>query len=436
MKMKSMALLLIAVGGLMLLLSPFGSISTSLAQQERLREQREQEVDSAKGRLQRPVDGGPCGIAQVDETRKHEIEGVLEAFKQESEWSFSAAGSIEIKVYFHVIRDNNGNGDVSDATLDQQITILNNSFNGTAGGANPGANTPFRFVKVCVNRVNNSTWYNMSSPGSAAETAAKTALHLGGATDLNFYTINDASSAWARFPWEYDADPALDGIVVPRTLMPGGGRPNFDLGDIAVHEVGHWLGLWHTFQGGCSATNDQVADTPAHTDVVATCQAGLDTCPTRAGLDPIDNFMSNASDACKMRFTPGQSSRMDSMYGQYRQPNSCNACATQCGSGAPTASISWIAPSESTWGPPNTMTVAGYAQNGCTNVKLFWRDTTAGGNWNAVSFQAIPNPSDGSWSNSIPSPYKCHDFEAYVVYSCFRSPIFRYDGRNSGYCNE
>ncbi|HJQ71028.1 MAG TPA: hypothetical protein VKA70_18785, partial [Blastocatellia bacterium] len=47
-----------------------------------------------------------------------------------------------------------------------------------------------------------------------------------------------------------------------------------------------------------------------------------------------------------------------------------------------------------------------------------------------------PNPSDGSWSNSIPSPYKCHDFEAYVVYSCFRSPIFRYDGRNSGYCNE
>jgi hypothetical protein len=432
MKIKSMALLLIVISGLMLLLSPFGSISTSLAQQERLREQREQEVDSANDRVQEPVDGSPCGIAPVDEKRKQEIVESLERFKQDNVWLFSSPGSIEIKVYFHVIRDNNGNGDVSDATLDQQITILNNSFNGNTGGAN----TPFRFVKACVNRVSNTTWYNMSNPGSQQETAAKNALHRGGATDLNFYTINDASSAWARFPWEYEAFPALDGIVVPHTLMPGGGRQHFDLGDIAVHEVGHWLGLWHTFQGGCSATNDQVADTPAHTDVVATCQTGLDTCTTRAGLDPIDNFMSNASDTCKMRFTAGQSSRMDTTYSQYRQPNSCTACPVPCGSVAPTASIAWIAPSESTWGPPNTMTVAGYAQNGCTNVQLVWRDTTTGGPWNTVSFQATPNPTDGSWSNSIPSPYKCHDFEAYVIYSCFRSPIFRYDGRNSVYCDE
>ena len=432
MKIKSMALLLIVISGFMLLLSPFGSISTSLAQQERLREQREQEVDSANDRVQGPVDGSPCGIAPVDETRKQEIVEALERFKQDNVWLFSSPGSIEIKVYFHVIRDNNGNGDVSDATLDQQITILNNSFGGNTGGAN----TPFRFVKACVNRVSNTTWYNMSNPGSQQETAAKTALHRGGATDLNFYTINDASSAWARFPWEYDAFPVLDGIVVPHTLMPGGGRQHFDLGDIAVHEVGHWLGLWHTFQGGCSATNDQVADTPAHTDVVATCQTGLDTCPTRAGLDPIDSSMSNASDACKMRFTAGQSSRMDTTYSQYRQPNSCTACPVPCGSVAPTASIAWIAPSESTWGPPNTMTVAGYAQNGCTNVQLVWRDTTTGGPWNTVSFQATPNPTDGSWSNSIPSPYKCHDFEAYVIYSCFRSPIFRYDGRNSVYCDE
>jgi hypothetical protein len=105
---------------------------------------------------------------------------------------------------------------------------------------------------------------------------------------------------------------------------------------------------------------------------------------------------------------------------------------------SPSASIAWIEPSSVSWGPPNTMTVAGYAYNGNGGVQLFWRDVTANGSWNAVAYQAIP-ASDNTWSNTIPSSNTCHTYDAYVVYSGFTSnPPFEYVGANHypSWCSE
>lgn len=86
--------------------------------------------------------------------------------------------------------------------------------------------------------------------------------------------------------------------------LPGGSSGVFQ-GHTTVHEVGHWLGLLHTFTGGCTEQNggDLICDTPAEAfpghrpdPKTSECPHDRDTCknthgPSDAGLDPIHNFM-------------------------------------------------------------------------------------------------------------------------------------------------
>jgi hypothetical protein len=261
-----------------------------------------------------------CGTRDVDDAEVLEVERALDRFRAKRAEAGpdpldKATGSETIRVFFHVIMNDNGSkGAVSDSTLDGQIDVLNEAFRGAEGGAN----TPFRFVRAGVTRTNNSAWFSMDY-ASPREREAKEALHVWGRDVLNFYTAGPPGSVlgWATFPWNIVEDPVMDGVVCRFSTLPGSAS-NYNTGKVATHEVGHWLGLYHTFQGGCSGVDDQVSDTPAQASPTSGCPSRRDSCPNSPGLDPTTNFMDYSDDDCMREFTLGQASRMDSLFLQYR----------------------------------------------------------------------------------------------------------------------
>lgn len=257
-----------------------------------------------------------CATKDLDETSATQIQTSLDQFNR-GRGQLRKSGSVTVPVYYHVVNKGKGvaNGDIPMTMLKAQIDVLNASYSGATGGAN----TPYRFVLVGVDRTTNVSWFN-AGPDTAQEREMKTALHVGSAGVLNFYTNNAGGFllGWATFPFWYAGDPLMDGVVCLYSSLPGGTEVPYNEGDTGTHEVGHWLGLFHTFQGGCAANyNDFIADTPAERKPAFGCPTGLDSCP-KPGVDPIENFMDYTDDSCMYKFTEGQSARMEALTLQYR----------------------------------------------------------------------------------------------------------------------
>jgi hypothetical protein len=220
----------------------------------------------------------------------------------------AAAGRV-VPVYVHVITNTSGAGNPSSSQITQQISVLNNAY----------AQFGLSFNLVSTNVTANNTWYT-AQPGTTAEKDMKNALHQGGKADLNLYLNNMGGGllGWATFPSSYASAPTMDGVVVLTASLPGGSAAPYNLGDTGTHEVGHWVGLYHTFQGGCNGQGDYVADTAAEKSSAFGCPVGRDTCARAAGVDPIRNFMDYTDDSCMDSFTAGQGSRIASMLSAYR----------------------------------------------------------------------------------------------------------------------
>src|SRR5205085_849024 len=131
---------------------------------------------------------------------------------------------------------------------------------------------------------------------------------------------------WSYFPWDAPEGSYVHGVVVHYGSLPGGPIDHYNLGGTAVHEVGHYLGLFHTFEGGCTPPGDEVDDTPFEGSPAFGCPVGRNTCP-QAGDDPIHNYMDYTDDDCYTEFTPGQVARVDAIVPAYRPSLLGNALA-------------------------------------------------------------------------------------------------------------
>ncbi len=235
------------------------------------------------------------------------------------------AVTVEVPTYFHVITSEPDN-DIEDDPLQLQLDVLNESFQAYG----------FTFRLMQTTRTENSSWFN-AGIGSQEQDDMKSALRVGDMSTLNVYfSAAGGALGYATFPTDYADRPFDDGVVILNESVPGGSATNYNDGKTLVHEVGHWFGLYHTFdtggdfslikffltliglRSGCNTAGDEVDDTPAQRSSTSGCPIRRDSCPLQSGSDPINNYMDYSYDSCMTKFTPGQSERMVAMWNEYR----------------------------------------------------------------------------------------------------------------------
>jgi len=228
-----------------------------------------------------------------------------------------------IDVIVHVIRDDSGNGGISQSVVNDSIVQMNSDYSQTGISFNL---TATRFHNdsnySCISAYSpfNSSWFNDIQNLKATYSESPE-------TQLNVFVSCQSSSGFgvllgiATFPWDPNALTSTGGLWVNNIAM-GSGLTTLS------HETGHCLGLWHTQHGvsevdSCSDCyeyasgfegdfrGDFAADTPpTPTNYDCSDPGGSDCQGTAWGITQPENYMGYAPDSCMNLFSANQISRM------------------------------------------------------------------------------------------------------------------------------
>lgn len=296
-----------------------------------------------------------------------------------------------IPVVVHVVQTSAINL-LSDAEILSQIDILNEDFRKMAGtnGDGNGVDTEYEFCLASIdpngcptsgiNRIVNpaQAFHDRTDPS-----ALKSLIQWDPDMYLNIWvprTIEGANGSgevigYATFPSGLLLEPELDGIVVHSGFF-GRNSNSAYLGRTTTHEVGHWVGLFHTFQGSCSGSSssdcssngDRVCDTPQAFEPNFGCPV-INSCTDSPvdDNDQIENYMDYSDGTCQNLFTQGQKDRMDAQMQAWRSGlwTPANLSATGCdGTVSP--------------GCVPTASFASDVQKGCIGQTIIFSDLSSG----------------------------------------------------------
>ena len=252
-----------------------------------------------------------------------------------------------IPVVFHVIHAY-GDENISKAQIEDQLRVVNEDFQRQNADASntrdffksraANFNIEFKLARIApdgsytegitrtydpVNMIEN--YEDGSSEAKSTVSAWDRSRYL------NIWVVKRIESSRAGTILGYAQLPggpaSTDGIVMIHDRVGTIGTANSSgKGRTLTHEIGHWLGLYHPFQGWCSGS-DGVDDTPPVAEASYGCTASQNpnTCNTDFPneIDMVENYMDYANGSCMNAFTNGQFARVNGFLAsnQYRARN-------------------------------------------------------------------------------------------------------------------
>jgi len=232
-----------------------------------------------------------------DDARKKKKKGNKKTFR------------IPIKFYVCDSGDGTVSRSVSDKMLEAQLKVLNEGFGGSGVCKGNNAYTPTaKDTKLRFKSRGISFLTSKLCAHDCADNIDKLTKEVVPREDgmVKVLVCQTDLLGIASFPGDPDGRRIL---IVNSGTLPGGDVSNYNEGDTLTHEMGHYLGLYHTFQGGCSY-GDQVADTNMEETPYFGCPTAQPPLSCSNTLRPVHNFMDYSDDRCMCSFTTGQTRRM------------------------------------------------------------------------------------------------------------------------------